>query len=279
MQTADTPVRNRVRMFGLSVDNLTMAQTLEAIAGFVDSRAVHQHVAVNVDKVVKAHRDPKLRAIVNACDLISPDGQPLVWASRLLGRPLKERVAGIDLMVRLFALAEERGFRVYLLGARPEVIREVVARLERDHPRLIVAGARDGYWAAAEEEAVAGAIETARPDLLFVAIPSPHKERFLAAWKDRIRAPFVMGVGGSFDVYGGRIPRAPRWMRRLGMEWLYRLAREPGKMWRRYLVDDLAFGPILLGEMWRTLRLSRRRKRMIARRTGRAGPPTEGPPK
>jgi N-acetylglucosaminyldiphosphoundecaprenol N-acetyl-beta-D-mannosaminyltransferase len=250
-------------MFGLSIDNLTMAETLDRIDGFVESGTVHQHVAVNVDKVVKAHRDPQLQAIINGCDLISPDGQPLVWASRLLGRPLKERVAGIDLMIGLLARAAQHRYRVYFLGARRSVVRDVVARLERDHPDAIVAGARDGYWKPAEEEAVAAEIAAARPDILFVAIPSPRKEQFLAAWKDRVCAPFVMGVGGSFDVYGGHISRAPRWMRRVGMEWLYRLAKEPGKMWRRYLVDDLAFVPILVREVW-TARRSRGRNEVTA---------------
>jgi N-acetylglucosaminyldiphosphoundecaprenol N-acetyl-beta-D-mannosaminyltransferase len=269
-EAVGTAIPSRVSLFGLSIDNLTMDETLDRVEAFVAAGSVHQHVAINVDKIVKSHRDPELRAIINACDLASPDGQPVVWASRLLGHPLKGRVAGIDLMIGLFARAEEHGHRIYLLGARPDVVRDVVDRLHRDHPALVVAGARDGYWDPSDEEAVAAEIEAAHPDLLFVAIPSPRKEQFLSAWKARIRAPFVMGVGGSFDVYAGRISRAPAWMRRIGLEWLFRMAKEPRKMWRRYLIDDLAFAPILLQEL-RTRR--RRRRRTSVASEGRPGRP------
>lgn len=247
------PVRpwRRISLLDLPVDDLTMDETLAAIDGFIADGSVHQHVVVNVTKVVQAHADPELRAVIAACDLINVDGQPVVWASRLLGTPLRERVAGVDLMDRLIARAGERGHRLYLLGARPEVVAAVAARIARDHPSAVVAGWRDGYWAPDEEAGVVRAIAEARPDILFVAFGSPAKERFLARWKAEIGAPFVMGVGGSFDVYAGRVRRAPRWMRRVGLEWLFRVSQEPGRMWRRYAGDAPRFAWLVLRARFR----------------------------
>jgi exopolysaccharide biosynthesis WecB/TagA/CpsF family protein len=245
------PRPRRIRLFGLPVDALTMDETLDVVDELIADGSAHQHVAVNVSKVVQAERDPGIRAIVNACDLISADGQPIVWVSRLLRTPLPERVTGIDLMIRLFERAEQAGYSVYLLGARPHVVAAVVARLRREHPRLRVSGWRDGYWAPHEEEQVAEEIAAARPTILFLGIPSPAKERFLANWKGRMAVPFSMGVGGAFDVYGGFIRRAPAWMQQTSLEWLFRLAQEPGRMWRRYVHDGPLFLWLILRRMVR----------------------------
>ena len=228
-----------------------MEETVRAVNALIAAGGVHQHVVVNVAKVVQAHRDVELRNILNSCDLVNADGQPIVWASRLLGRPLPERVAGIDLMIRLFAESERLGHSVYFLGARPEVVEAVVSRARRDHPAMPIAGLRDGYWALDEEADVAASIAAATPRILFVAMPSPRKEQFLARWKETIGAPFVMGVGGSFDVYAGLVPRAPIWMQRAGLEWLHRLRQEPRRMWRRYLGDLPKFVGLLVRESLR----------------------------
>jgi N-acetylglucosaminyldiphosphoundecaprenol N-acetyl-beta-D-mannosaminyltransferase len=241
----------KTELFGLHVDNLTMEETLVRIDGFIASRTVHHHVVINVDKIVKAHRDPKLREIINACDLVNVDGQPVVWAAKFLGKPLKERIAGIDLMQRLIAHAAGKGYRLYFLGAKEEVVSEMVRRVREKHPTAIIAGSRNGYWTDAEEPEVAKSIAAARPDILFVAISSPKKEMFLSRWKNEIQSPFVMGVGGSFDVVAGLVKRAPHWMQRCGLEWLFRLIQEPRRMWRRYLVDDMRFFGILLREKCR----------------------------
>lgn len=239
----------KLELFGLRVDNLTMEETLARIDEFIADRAVHHHVVINVDKIVKAHRDAELRAIINACDLVNVDGQPVLWAARLLGKRIKQRVAGIDLMQRLLAHAAARGYRPYFLGAKPEVVTKLVEKVRAQHPALGIAGYRNGYWTDAEEPVVARAIAEAKPDILFVAISSPKKELFLARWKAEIQAPFVMGVGGSFDVIAGMVRRAPVWMQRCGLEWLFRLIQEPRRMWRRYLVEDMKFLGILLREM------------------------------
>lgn len=242
--TVERPWR-RISLLGLPVDDLTMDETLAAVDDMIATRRVHQHVVVNVAKVVQAQRDPGLREVIAACDLVNVDGQPIVWASRLLGTPLRERVAGIDLMLRLIERADERGYRIFLLGAREDVVSAVAERIGTEHPGAVVAGRRNGYWAAEEEADVVAGIAAARPDILFVAISSPAKERFLARWKDTIDAPFVMGVGGSFDVYAGRVRRAPRWMQRVGLEWFFRVTQEPGRMWRRYAGDAPRFAWIV----------------------------------
>jgi exopolysaccharide biosynthesis WecB/TagA/CpsF family protein len=249
---ADTPPgstvrpRPRVTLFGLTIDPLTMDQTIAEIDRLIAAGGVHQHVVVNVAKVVQAERDPSFRDIVNACDLISADGQPIVWVSRLLGRPLPQRVTGIDLMVRLFRRAEEAGHSVYLLGATERAVKAVVERLEREHPRLRIAGWHDGYWSPESEESVVEAVAAAKPTIVFLAIPSPQKERFLARWKERLGAPFIMGVGGSFDVYAGLVRRAPKWMQGASLEWLFRLLQEPRRMSVRYLRDGWRFGWLLI---------------------------------
>lgn len=234
-------VRMRVSVLGCEVDNLDMEETLARIGEFIASGRPHQHVVVNADKLVKAAADPRLREIINRCDLVNADGMPVLWAARLLGSPLKERVTGVDLFFRLAGRAAECGWRVYFLGAREEVVCSVVERLRGMHPQLRIAGYRNGYWRTGEAPAVAESIAASRPDILFVAISSPKKEEFLARYQAAMRVPFAMGVGGTFDVAAGRVRRAPRWMQRSGFEWFYRFLQEPRRMFRRYFIDDMAF--------------------------------------
>jgi N-acetylglucosaminyldiphosphoundecaprenol N-acetyl-beta-D-mannosaminyltransferase len=249
-------MNERILLMGCKIDNLTMQETLDKIAGFIRSGQPHQHVVVNVDKLVKASRDPAMRRIINACALVNVDGMPVVWASRLLGTPLKERVAGIDLFAALMQRAAKCGWRVFLLGAHDDVLAGVVRHYARALPELDICGARNGYWRGEEEEReVVQQIRASRADLLFVAISSPQKEHFLDRHQDALRVPFMMGVGGSFDVLAGKVKRAPQWMQRAGMEWFYRFLQEPRRMFRRYFLDDMAFFGLLLKE-----KLARRRK-------------------
>jgi N-acetylglucosaminyldiphosphoundecaprenol N-acetyl-beta-D-mannosaminyltransferase len=239
-----------ITMMGCRIDNLSMEETLGRIEEFIRSGKPHQHVVVNVDKLVKASRDEGLRRIINDCALVNADGMPVVWAARLLGKPLKERVTGVDLFEALMRRAGERGWRVFLLGARREVVAQVAETYRRRYPRLVIAGWRDGYWQGEAQEAeVAAQVRASGADLLFVAIGSPKKEQFLRRWQALMRIPFAMGVGGTFDVAIGRVKRAPRWMRRAGLEWFYRFLQEPRRMFRRYFIEDMAFVWLLLKEV------------------------------
>jgi N-acetylglucosaminyldiphosphoundecaprenol N-acetyl-beta-D-mannosaminyltransferase len=235
-------MKPRITLMGCQVDNLTLDETLGTVEGFIASGLPHQHVVLNVDKLVKASNDEGLRRIINDCALVNVDGMPVVWASRLLGKPLKERVAGIDLFEALMQRAGERGWRVFLLGARDEVVGAARAMYERKYPALTIAGHRHGYWKGEQEEAaVVEQIRSSRADVLFVAISSPKKEQFLGRYQAEMKIPFAMGVGGSFDVAIGKVRRAPLWMQKAGLEWFFRFLQEPRRMFRRYFIDDLAF--------------------------------------
>jgi N-acetylglucosaminyldiphosphoundecaprenol N-acetyl-beta-D-mannosaminyltransferase len=240
----------RIELLGCQVDNLTLEETLQRVEAFIRSGHPHQHVVVNVDKIVKAQQDAELRRIINDCALINVDGMPVVWASRVLGKPLKERVAGVDLFDALMHRAAREGWRVYLLGARAEVVSDVRRIYEQRLPGLRVVGHRDGYWPKDEDEQVAQEIAGSGAQLLFVAISSPRKEQFLGRWQATMKVPFAMGVGGTFDVASGRVKRAPLWMQRTGLEWFYRFLQEPRRMFRRYFIDDMAF----FGLVWRAWR-------------------------
>lgn len=231
----------RMNILGCEVDNLSMGETLDRVGELIATGRPHQHVVINADKVVKAARDPALAQIIARCDLINADGMPVVWASRLLGKPLKERVTGIDLFFSLLGRAEQEGWRVYFLGAREAVLNEVVTRARQRHPQLQIAGHRNGYWKAEEETQVVEAIAATRPHILFVAINSPKKEEFLARHQAHMQVPFAMGVGGTFDVMAGLTQRAPLWMQRNGFEWFYRFLQEPRRMFRRYFIEDMGF--------------------------------------
>ena len=244
----------RAVVLGCRIDRLDMAQTIARCEDLIARREFAQHVAINASKLVAMQNDEELRRIINACELVSADGQSVVWASRLLGDPLPERVAGIDLMQELFALAERRGFRVFILGAKAEVLAQARAKIMERHPRLQLVGTRDGYFTQEEGGAVAEAVRAARPDILFVAISSPRKEYWLGRYGRTIDVPFVMGVGGAIDVVAGVTQRAPRPLQRLGLEWAYRLAQEPRRLWRRYALTNIQFAVLLAGTMIQRMR-------------------------
>jgi N-acetylglucosaminyldiphosphoundecaprenol N-acetyl-beta-D-mannosaminyltransferase len=246
----ESPERRQV--LGVRIDPLTMTQALEQCTDAVRRRQYLSIGVVNAAKIVAMRRDQRLKQAVGGCHLILADGQSVVWASRLLRVPLPERVAGIDLFQVLLAEAAQRGSRVFFLGARPDVLAEMLNRIGRSFPALQVAGARDGYFRAGQEAEVAAEIRACGADLLFVGMSSPKKELFLSRWGQATGASVVHGVGGSFDVLAGLTRRAPLWYRRYGLEWLYRAQQEPVRLGRRYLTTNTAFIALLAREMLRT---------------------------
>lgn len=231
----------RVSIVGCAIDALTFEETIVEVERLIQARSPTQHCVVNASKAVLMNKDPHLREIVSSCALVNADGQSVVWASRVLGRPLPERVAGIDLFQALLGVAAHRGYRVYFLGATSEVLGDVVARARREHASLHICGSRDGYWNVDDDNEVVAQVHMSRPDILFVGMPSPRKEYWLAENLKRLDVPFSMGVGGSFDVYAGKVKRAPAWMQGAGLEWAFRFWQEPARMWRRYLLGNVAF--------------------------------------
>jgi N-acetylglucosaminyldiphosphoundecaprenol N-acetyl-beta-D-mannosaminyltransferase len=235
-------------VLGCELDRLDLDATVARCEAVIESRGFAQHMAINAAKLVEMQRDARLREIVRGCELVNADGQAVVWASRVLGDPLPERVAGIDLMEALFERAEQKGYRVYVLGARADVLERAMERARERWPGLQLAGYRDGYFAPDQDAEVAGAIRAARTDVLFVAMSSPRKEYFLGEHGRSTGAPFVMGVGGSIDVMAGVTRRAPRLMQKLGLEWLFRLGQEPRRLLRRYVVTNARFMALVLRE-------------------------------
>lgn len=244
--TADPPTWG---LFGVPIRATTMAQVLDHVDDVIARRGRLQIGVVNAAKIVNMRRDPALRSHVLSSDIILADGMSVVWASRLLGRPLPERVAGIDLMLGMLRRANERGYRVYCLGATEKVLEKATARIAADYPNVRVAGRCNGYFGPREEAAIVAEIGAARPDILLVAMSSPKKEQFLALCRDALRIPVCHGVGGSFDVLAGEVERAPLRWQRLGLEWLYRVKQEPRRLWRRYLVTNTIFIALVFVEL------------------------------
>jgi N-acetylglucosaminyldiphosphoundecaprenol N-acetyl-beta-D-mannosaminyltransferase len=182
---------------------------------------------------------------VFGADLVGVDGMGILLGARLLGIRVPERVAGVDLMERTLALCAKEGFRPYLLGARPEVLAVARENLQRRFPNLQLAGSRHGYFSRAEEAQVVHDIRSAKPDCLFVGMPTPRKERFMASYSRSLGVPFVMGVGGGIDILAGHVQRAPATWQRFGFEWLYRIVQEPRRMWWRYVSTNTVYAGIL----------------------------------
>jgi len=235
-----------VDIMGTKVHALTMEQVLDQVHEAIVSRDSLHIGVVNAAKIVNMGRDPVLRESVESSDLVLADGAAVVMAAKVLRQPLPERVAGIDLMFSMFERGNEYKYRVYCLGATEEVSAQVEAKLAADYPNVILAGRRNGYYNEADETAIAKDIGDAKADILLVAITSPKKENFMAKWNDTMRVPVVHGVGGSFDVMAGKVDRAPEIWQKLGMEWLYRVKQEPGRLWKRYLVTNTLFVYLML---------------------------------
>lgn len=247
----ETPRSKRVEVFGLPLDALTLEETVDRVAELVESGEPHQHVVLNAAKVVLCEDDIEMRDIVSECALVNADGQAVVWAARLLGHEVPERVAGIDLMEAVLARSSYSEWPVYFLGATDDVVNKVVEIEAERHTGLRVAGHRNGFWTAEEEESVVAEIAASGAKILLVAVPTPRKERFLARHMHALGVPFQMGVGGSFDVVAGVVSRAPRWMQKAGLEWTWRLLHEPRRMFRRYLVGNSRFIWLTFREWWR----------------------------
>lgn len=241
----------RQPVLGISIDAVTMTQAVKRCTDTLEEGGYMSVGVVNAAKIVAMRRDEQLRQAVSGCRMILADGQSVVWASQILRVPLPERVAGIDLFEALLAEAAQRASRVYFLGARPDVLKQMLDEVDRRFPGLTVAGARDGYFPAEQEAEVAAEVRRCNADLLFLGMSSPKKELFLSTWGEATGARVVHGVGGSFDVLAGNIRRAPAWYQKHGLEWLYRAQQEPLRLGRRYLTTNALFIALVARELLR----------------------------
>ena len=239
------------QLFGVPIAAVSMQTAIDFVQQAITRGAVLQIGVVNAAKIVNMSRDAALRESVLSSDIVFADGMSVVWASRLVGRPLPARVAGIDLMMGILDLANTHRYRVFCLGATDEVLAATVDHIRDRFPHVIVAGSRNGYFGSTEEAKVAEQIANSGADILFVAMTSPKKEQFLARWSSILGVRVCHGVGGSFDVLAGKVRRAPVAWQRLGLEWLYRVKQEPGRLWRRYLVTNAMFCWLTLKEVAR----------------------------
>ncbi len=242
----------KIDFMSIPVDAITMDETVQIIDEAIHENRRLNHVVVNAGKVVSMQSDQQLRGSVVSCDIINADGQSIVWAARLLGEKIPGRVAGADLMPRLVEMAAEKNYSCYFFGAKEEVVRKVVRIYRARYGDQIIAGYRNGYYTPNEERGIAEEIAESGADLLFVAISSPKKEIFLHRHQDVLsNINFTMGVGGTFDVISGLTKRAPVWMQKAGLEWLYRLVQEPRRMWKRYLIGNAKFMWLVLQQYCR----------------------------
>ncbi|MFM9839145.1 MAG: WecB/TagA/CpsF family glycosyltransferase [Cyclobacteriaceae bacterium] len=232
----------KVTLFNTPIAAISLKETVELVDNAILNNHQLHHIAVNVAKIVHMQTDKQLYDSVVSADVINADGMPLVWVSRLFGNPIPERVTGVDLMQSLVELASKKDYKIYFLGAKEEVVKRVVESYSNRYSPEIIAGYRNGYFSDHEEKQIASQIAQSGANILFVAISSPKKENFLFRNKELLRnVNFFMGVGGSFDVVSGVVKRAPMWMQRSGLEWLFRTIQEPKRMWKRYLVTNTLF--------------------------------------
>ncbi|MEW6172785.1 MAG: WecB/TagA/CpsF family glycosyltransferase [Bacillota bacterium] len=222
-------------MLGVEIDTVTLEGAATRAAELIALGGSHQVVTLNPEYLFRARKEKDLLEIVRQAALVTADGIGIVWAARVNGTGIPGRVTGIDLMLAICHRAAQAGWRVFFLGGRPGVAEDAAARLKSEIPGLQVAGTFHGYFSTAEEPEVIGRIRVTQPEVLFVGIGAPKQERWIHKNLRVLGVPLAMGVGGSFDVLSGRVKRAPVWMRRLGLEWLARLIREP-RRWRRMLV-------------------------------------------
>ena len=234
------------------MDVASMGDTVETIRSSIAKGHFTQHVVVNVAKLVNMRDDPQLKESVHSCDIINIDGMGVVLGARFLGHSVPERVAGVDLFHELLKMSEANQYSVFLLGARDEVVSTATNNVLALYPRLKVAGYHHGYFWD-DEAALVEKVRASGAQLLFVAITSPKKENFINRWRDLLGVTFVMGVGGTFDVVAGKVKRAPQWMQQWGLEWLYRVIQEPGRMWKRYLTTNSKFACLLVAEKMKRL--------------------------
>lgn len=222
----------RIEILGSPVDVLTMASALEIIEGKIKARQCCQVVTANSEILYAAEHDPALFLVLHDAGMVTADGMGVVLASRLVGQPLPERVAGYDLMHALAARAERTGWRFFLLGAKPQVVQAAAARLREMYPAITIAGYHDGYFAADQTDLLLSSIRDSKVDIVLVALGAPKADKWLHEHLSASGAPIGIGVGGSFDILAGTAERAPLWMQRAGLEWLFRLWKQPSRFWR-----------------------------------------------
>jgi N-acetylglucosaminyldiphosphoundecaprenol N-acetyl-beta-D-mannosaminyltransferase len=253
MTARDSTIKRRLRLGRLQIDDVTFEEALDAIGTMIETRRGGSVFTPNIDHVVMVDEDPRFCQAYEAAELSVVDGMPVLWASRLLGLPLPEKISGSDLVLPLMKRAEAKGWRVYLLGGAEGVPEKAAEKLRAEFPRLQIVGTDspriDMAQPASARAGVLAKVTAVKPDIVLVAFGAPKQELFIHEASTALRPAVVLGVGAGIDFIAGTVKRAPAWMSRSGLEWLYRLGKEPRRMWRRYLVRDPKFLLILLRDL------------------------------
>lgn len=244
METATVPVQEKmpaVSLFGVRVHAVSMGEALQHILRFVREGVPRQVVTADSSMVVMAQKDDHLRHIMNQADLVTPDSIGILWACRRHGIHMPERVSGVDIVMRLAQVSAQTGLRLYFLGAQPGVAEQAAQRLQERFPGVQIAGCHHGYFSHEEEGEIVEHIREAAPDVLCVALGIPKQEKWIDRYRNVLQVPVGIGVGGTFDVLSGRVRRAPLWMQRMGMEWLWRVGHNPRKISKVMLLPRFAW--------------------------------------
>lgn len=240
--------KRRFRFLNTYVDDFSMEESVHFAETAIRERVPTQHVVINALKVNLMDKDPKLKEIVNSCPIINADGMSIVWGARFLGVPLRERVTGVDLFLKLVESSAKHGYKIYLFGAKEEVVQKTKTVLEKRYPGVQIVGCRNGYFTEEDEPQIVEEMSKSGADMMFVGFPSPKKEYWINRNLSKLNIPFVMGVGGSFDWVAGLTRRAPVWVEKCGCAWVYRLLQDPRRMWKRYLIGNPKFVMLVLKE-------------------------------
>ncbi len=228
-QAAEIPLRAKVKILGIDVDRISMADTVDLLESYLKGDVMHLVLTADASAVFMAANNPDVRSVFESADLVTADGAGVVWAANHLGAPVPERVSGVDLVERLFELSARGGYRIYCLGAADGVALNASQTLQTRFPGANVVGTHHGFYAADTELQIVEEIAATKPDILLVAMGIPRQEQFVIRNRERLNVKVAMGVGGSFDVFSGKVRRAPTFMRRLHVEWLWRLMQDPSK--------------------------------------------------
>lgn len=238
----------RIDFIGTQIDVLDMQQTIDLVEKYILSKTPLHLIGVNADKILEMKKNSLFSKIVNSCGVINADGASVVLASKFLGYKLPERVAGIDLMQRLIKLCEAKEYSIYLLGAKSNVVNQTAKVLIEQFPMLNIVGVHDGYFEESDWPEVSNILKSKMPDVVFIGISSPLKEYLVEYFQNDGNNCVFMGVGGSFDVISGNIKRAPKWMQKMCLEWLFRVVQEPKRLFKRYFIGNLRFMHMVIFE-------------------------------
>jgi len=220
-------MRKTVDVLGIPVDAVTMKEAVEIVGRFIEEGGTHAIYTPNAEIIMQAQRDPELKEILKRADMLTADGAGVVLASRMLGNELPEKVSGVDLVQEVFRAYSKNGLRCFLFGAKPGVAEEAAVNIIKDHPGIVIAGCRNGYFSDEENDEIIDEINRTSPDILLVALGAPKQEKWICSNLERLNAKVCIGVGGTLDILSGRVQLAPEFFRKNGLEWLYRLCQQP----------------------------------------------------